>query len=167
MSGGGRGWGSHVSCSGGEGRGSQVWGDWVQGALYSELQCIMGNGHMETSLVDRMTDRPDWKHYIPTTSLVGSKNRVVPPPSGSGIPGEILDPQLTVNVAFPFAYCQWFCNNLYDLLYPLSLSECTSHNAVWILVGKPLLARKVSKWTNQISFNSNNELCIAANVLVW
>ena len=36
------------------------------GALYSEVQCIMGNGHMvPPPTPDRMTDRQDWKHYLP------------------------------------------------------------------------------------------------------
>ena len=35
------------------------------GGLYSEVQCIIGNGHM--------ADRHDWKHYLLATSLAGGK----------------------------------------------------------------------------------------------
>ena len=34
--------------------------------LYSESQCIVGNGHMGT-LTCGQNDRHDWKHYLPTT----------------------------------------------------------------------------------------------------
>ena len=40
----------------------------VLGALYSEVQCILGNGHMGTPFVNRQTQV---KHYLPRTSLKG------------------------------------------------------------------------------------------------
>ena len=40
------------------------------GGLYSEVQYIMGNGHMETPLL-LWTDRRLWKHYLPATSFAG------------------------------------------------------------------------------------------------
>ena len=59
----------------------------VQEALYNEVQCIMGNGHMLTPpspWTDRMTDRHDWKHYLPAASLTpGNKlghRAYLPPP---------------------------------------------------------------------------------------
>ena len=46
------------------------WGP-VQGgrALYSAVQWIRNNGHMDPSL-----DRHDWKHCLPAISLTGGKN---------------------------------------------------------------------------------------------
>ena len=41
------------------------------GVMFSEVQCILGNDHMGTApltSLDRMTDRQDKKHYLPTTS---------------------------------------------------------------------------------------------------
>ena len=79
------------------------------GPLYSEVQYIIGNGHMgspsvnrmhmsvgrvqgvpctvgsnaswvivtwDPPCVNRMTDRQDWKHYLPATSLAGGNNIV-------------------------------------------------------------------------------------------
>ena len=46
------------------------------GSLYSEVQCIMGNGHMENTpphLEDRKTLHV-WKHYLPAISLAGGNH---------------------------------------------------------------------------------------------
>ena len=43
---------------------------WWRG-LYSEVQCIMANGHTGAPFPDRMMDRHDRKHYLPATLLVG------------------------------------------------------------------------------------------------
>ena len=40
---------------------------------YSEVQCIIGNGHMGNTPPDRMTDR---KHYLLATSLAHCMNEV-------------------------------------------------------------------------------------------
>ena len=56
MSRGGWGFSSLMSSGRGDGR------------LCSEVQCIMGNGHMGTTM---WTDRHDWKHHLPATSLAG------------------------------------------------------------------------------------------------
>ena len=51
-------------------------GGWVMAvgvSLYVEVQGIMGNGHMGTLWMDRMTDRHDWKHYLSAISLAGGK----------------------------------------------------------------------------------------------
>ena len=67
----GLGWGSG-SDIGGQGQGL--------GALYNEVQYIMGNGHMGTpsrGQNDSLMDRHDCKHYLhylPATSLAGGKN---------------------------------------------------------------------------------------------
>ena len=45
----------------------------VGGGLYSEVQCIMGDGHVGP-LIDGMTDRHNWKHYLPATSLAASNS---------------------------------------------------------------------------------------------
>ena len=50
-------------------------GPCTEGAVCSEVQCIMDNGNMDTPM-DRMMYRHDWKHYLPATSLVGSNNRL-------------------------------------------------------------------------------------------
>ena len=54
----------------------QGWGGshvWYLRGLYSEVQCIIGNGHMVTLLpVDRMTDRSRLK-TLPSQNLVGGK----------------------------------------------------------------------------------------------
>ena len=42
--------------------------------LYSEVQCIIGNGHMGPP-IHRLTNRHDWKHYLPAPSLAGGKNQ--------------------------------------------------------------------------------------------
>ena len=52
--------------------GVPVRGGLGKGFLYGEVQCIMGNGHMGLPV-----DRHDWKHYLPATSLVGGKMRIV------------------------------------------------------------------------------------------
>ena len=41
----------------------------------SEVQCIMGNGHMRAP--SPVTDRHIWKHYLPTTWLAGGNNNVL------------------------------------------------------------------------------------------
>ena len=81
MSGGCLGLGPEVSCplSGGGGLGvpmSLVWSGVRAGVLYSEVQYIMGNGHIETPcpLPDRIMDWHDWRHYLSATSLAGSYN---------------------------------------------------------------------------------------------
>ena len=55
--------------------GSHVWclGEWGwRGQPYSEVQCIIDHGHVDIPLptLNRMIDRHDWKHYLPTTSLI-------------------------------------------------------------------------------------------------
>ena len=40
--------------------------------LCSEIQCIMGNGHMRTPR--EQTDTHEWKHYLPANLLAGGKN---------------------------------------------------------------------------------------------
>ena len=40
-------------------------------ALYIDVQCIMSNGHMGLC---KQTDRHEWKHCLPATSLAGGKN---------------------------------------------------------------------------------------------
>ena len=40
-------------------------------SLYTEVQCIMCYGHMGTPPMDRHTDKHNWKHYLPVTSLAG------------------------------------------------------------------------------------------------
>ena len=71
-------WSTDVDSGGGGGpRGGplimrfQVWcsGGWR--GLYSEVQCIMANGHTGTPFPDRMMDRHDRKHYLPATLLAG------------------------------------------------------------------------------------------------
>ena len=42
--------------------------------LYSEVQCMMGYGHMGTPS-PLWTDRNLWKHYLPATSLAGGNNQ--------------------------------------------------------------------------------------------
>ena len=47
----------------------------VDGSLYGEAQCIVGNSNIGPPLVDTMTDsHDDWKHYLPVTSLTGGNN---------------------------------------------------------------------------------------------
>ena len=45
-----------------------------RGVLYSEVQCIMGNGHMGHPPPCGQTGTHQWKHYLPTTSLAGGNN---------------------------------------------------------------------------------------------
>ena len=58
---------SEVPCRGGGE--AELWLGLGRRDLYSEIQCIMGNGHMGTPHVNRMTDRHDWKHrwWVVTT----------------------------------------------------------------------------------------------------
>ena len=42
---------------------------YLEGGLYGEFQCIMGNANIGTLCED--TGTPNWKHYLPTTSLAG------------------------------------------------------------------------------------------------
>ena len=42
----------------------------ISGGLYSEVQCIMGNGYMGTPPVDRMTDKIRMK-TLPSHNFVG------------------------------------------------------------------------------------------------
>ena len=54
-----------------------VWSDLGRVALvglYCEVQCIMGNSHVETLL---WVERHVWKHYLSAASLVGSKSGYV------------------------------------------------------------------------------------------
>ena len=46
---------------------------WGTGGLYSEVQCIMGNGHMGI-IIPLWTDRHDWNHYFLSTSLAGGND---------------------------------------------------------------------------------------------
>ena len=60
----------------------QVWGG---GNRYGKVQCIMSNGHMgllhpSPTPLDRMIDRHDWKHLLPTTLLAGGKHAKHPLP---------------------------------------------------------------------------------------
>ena len=48
----------------------------VGAALYSEVQCIMGNDHM-APLSCEQTDRHKWKHYFPTISLADGNNNFI------------------------------------------------------------------------------------------
>ena len=46
------------------------------GGLQSEVQCILGNGHvgpLPPGQNDWLTDRHDWKHYLAATSLAGGR----------------------------------------------------------------------------------------------
>ena len=52
----------------------------MSGSLYSEVQCIMGDGHMGQvrdckNKPREQTDRHEKKHDLPTTSLAGGKNK--------------------------------------------------------------------------------------------
>ena len=43
---------------------------WEAGFLYTEVQCIMGNGHtVPPTPTDRQSDAHNWKHYLPITLL--------------------------------------------------------------------------------------------------
>ena len=56
--------------------GNGAGGDVPEGeGLYSKVQCIMGIWAL-LAPVGRMTDRRDWKHYLPATSLSGGEKRV-------------------------------------------------------------------------------------------
>ena len=44
----------------------------VGGGMYSEVQCIMGEGHIQTPC--EKTKRHEWKHYLPSTLLAGGNN---------------------------------------------------------------------------------------------
>ena len=44
----------------------------VGGGLYNEVQCIMGEGHIQTPC--EKTKRHEWKHYLSATLLAGGNN---------------------------------------------------------------------------------------------
>ena len=65
---------SEVPCPMSEGRDGRGLGQVRRSdlSLYGDVQCIVGNGHMGTRPLHRMTDgqtRLDSKHYLPGTSL--------------------------------------------------------------------------------------------------
>ena len=45
------------------------------GALYDEIHCIMGNGHMEPHC--KQTNRNNWKHYLPSNFVGGWEQQLV------------------------------------------------------------------------------------------
>ena len=58
----------HGGWGEGQGRGGGLYRLGLgKGSLYGEVQCFTGNGQMPPP----RTDRHDWKHYLPTTSLAG------------------------------------------------------------------------------------------------
>ena len=64
-----------------------VWrrpGSGLQEGLYSDVQCITGNGHMGTLPVDRMTNGQTGLKTLPSRNIVGGgKKEFLLPPMGS------------------------------------------------------------------------------------